>query len=92
VRPTKDYPKHPRLEALRVRRGWKRSVLAKNAGLSYQHVYNIERGFMSVSDEVLNTIANALGVDVEEIQADEPDAPGTAAAAGGSATEVRGAA
>jgi transcriptional regulator with XRE-family HTH domain len=83
---TPKYPTHSRMESLRKRHGWKRSVLAKNAGLSYQHIYNVERGYMCVSDEVLQVIATALGVDVEEIQADDPTDPATEA--GGSAEEV----
>lgn len=75
---TPKFPEHPRLERLRKRRGWKRSHLASLVGISYQHVYGIERGHNAAAEETLQAIANALGVDLEEIQenpvASRPDA------------------
>lgn len=62
------YPRHSKLEALRKRRGWKRSVLAQRVGISYQHIYGIERGFNGVTEETLQLIANELGVELGEIQ------------------------
>lgn len=52
---------------MRKRRGWKRSELAERASVSYQHIYNIERGFNIASEEVLQRIANALETDLEHV-------------------------
>ena len=60
-------PKGPEIEAIRKRRGWKRSELAKRVGCSYQHIYNLERGFKGGTEEMLQRIANEFGVDVADV-------------------------
>jgi transcriptional regulator with XRE-family HTH domain len=49
---------------------WKRTEFAKRVGCSYSHIYNIERGFMPASEELLIRIARELGVSVDEITAE----------------------
>lgn len=61
---------------LRKSRGWKRSRLAKESGLSYQHIYGIEAGFNPVSVETLQLIANVLDVDINVIRAAKDDKKG----------------
>jgi len=61
------YPPHPRLEATRTRQGLKRSALADRVGISYQHLYGIERGYNTPAVETLQLIANALGVELSEV-------------------------
>jgi DNA-binding XRE family transcriptional regulator len=60
-------PKGPEIEAMRKRRGWKRSELAKRVGCSYQHIYNLERGFKDGTEELLQRIANEFDVEVEAV-------------------------
>lgn len=60
-------PNGPVIEARRVDLGLKRSQLAELTGISYQHVYGIERGFNTPSREVLARIARALGCRVSEL-------------------------
>lgn len=67
------YPPHPRLEALRIRRGLKRSALAKRVGISYQHLYGIETGFNTPAVETLQLIANELGVELSEVVGGEDE-------------------
>lgn len=83
------YPRHTKLEALRKRRGWKRSVLAERVGISYQHIYGIERGFNAPADETLQLIANELGVElseIEEVPVDRSDQASGAASTGAAPT------
>lgn len=60
-------PKGPEIEGMRKARGWKRSELARRVGCSYQHIYNLERGFNTGSEEQLQLIATELGVKLDEI-------------------------
>jgi transcriptional regulator with XRE-family HTH domain len=69
-------PKGPEIEAMRKARGWKRSELAQRVGCSYQHIYNLERGFNLVAEEVLQRIASAFNVPLSNVmQAPKPPAP-----------------
>lgn len=68
-------PRGENIRDIRVRRGEKRSALAARVGISYKHLYGIERGYPEnpPSIEVLHRIATALDVDVAEVMADEPN-------------------
>jgi transcriptional regulator with XRE-family HTH domain len=57
----------PQIEHHRVKLGIHRSALAAKVGLSYPHLYNIEKNLKVASIEALNRIANELGVPVEEL-------------------------
>lgn len=66
-------PKGPEIEAMRKARGWKRSELAQRVGCSYQHIYNLERGYNVVAEEVLQRIASEFAVPLTEVmQAPKP--------------------
>lgn len=60
--------------AIRIRRGEKRSSLAGRCGISYKHLYGIERDYQvnRPSIEVLHRIATALDVEVAEVMEDAP--------------------
>lgn len=63
------------IETARKRRGWKRSEFASRLGLSYQHIYGLERGFNVAAEETLQRIADALSLDIEDIVDREASAP-----------------
>lgn len=60
-------PKGPEIEAMRKRRGLKRSQLAKRVECSYQHIYNLERGFKGATEELLQRIANEFDVQLDAV-------------------------
>jgi transcriptional regulator with XRE-family HTH domain len=60
-------PKGPVIEAMRKRRGLSRAKLAERVESSYSHIYNIERGFKDAKEELLQRIANELGVDIKDV-------------------------
>ncbi|MFB9687665.1 helix-turn-helix domain-containing protein [Amycolatopsis plumensis] len=65
-------PKGAEIEAIRVSQGMSRRTFAEKAEVAWKTVYNVENGYNPrVSREVLQRMANALGVDVERIR--EPD-------------------
>lgn len=71
-------PRGENIRDIRVRRGEKRSALAERVGISYKHLYGIERGYPEnpPSIEVLYRIANALGVGIADVMAsDDEDEP-----------------
>ena len=57
----------PMCRALREAQGLKRIQLATRCGISYPHLHNIEHGRKRPSVEVLNRIANELGVNVNTL-------------------------
>jgi transcriptional regulator with XRE-family HTH domain len=67
-------PRGENIRDIRVRRGEKRSALAERVGISYKHLYGIERGYPEnpPSIEVLHRIATALDVNIADVMADEP--------------------
>lgn len=56
---------------LRESSGRKRREFAAKVGISYKHLVNIERSVRPPSIEVANRIANELGVDVDDILAND---------------------
>lgn len=70
-------PKGPEIEAMRKKRGWKRSELAQRVSCSYQHIYGLERGFNVGTEEMLQRIANEFGVDLAEVMKAPRKAPTT---------------
>lgn len=62
-------PNGPEIEALRKKRGWKRSELAERVNCSYQHIYGLERGFNLGTEEMLQRIANELNVTLGAVMA-----------------------
>jgi transcriptional regulator with XRE-family HTH domain len=60
-------PKGPNIEARRKKLGLKRSELADQVGLAYQTIYGLERGFNVGSEEKLQLIATALGLDLDDV-------------------------
>lgn len=54
-----------RIKSLRLRRGMTQQDLADAAGITKANVSNIEAGKYSVGLDILNKIANAMGVKVE---------------------------
>ncbi|MBB1153955.1 helix-turn-helix domain-containing protein [Amycolatopsis dendrobii] len=60
-------PKGPQIEAMRLARGWKRRELARRVNCSYQHIYNLERGFNTGATETLQLIAIEFGVQLSDI-------------------------
>lgn len=71
-------PRGENIRDIRVRRGEKRSALAERVGISYKHLYGIERGYPEnpPSIEVLYRIANALDVDIADVMAADEDEDG----------------
>lgn len=68
-------PRGSRIADARQRLGWKRSELARRVQLSYQHIYNVECGFMDFSIEAAHRIANELGLSLEDVAEPEQDKP-----------------
>ncbi len=68
-------PRGDNIKDIRVRRGEKRSALAERVGISYKHLYGIERGYPEnpPSIEVLHRIATALGVGIADVMASDED-------------------
>lgn len=68
-------PRGENIRDIRVRRGEKRSALAKRVGISYQHMYGIERDYPEnpPSIEVLHRIATALGVGIADVMASDDE-------------------
>lgn len=62
-------PRGPEIEAMRKKRGLKRSELATLINVSYQHVYGIERGFNTATEEILQRIAMEFDVKLEDVMA-----------------------
>lgn len=62
-------PNGPAIEALRKKRGWKRSELAERVNCSYQHIYGLERGFNLGTEEMLQRIATQFGVTLNAVMA-----------------------
>lgn len=61
-------PAGAHIRALRRRAGIKPGAFAESVGISYSHLANVENGHhRGVSPEVLNRIATALGVEIEEL-------------------------
>jgi transcriptional regulator with XRE-family HTH domain len=65
-------PNGPTIEALRKQRGWKRRELTERVGCSYSTLYNLERGFTTGSEELLQRIATALEVPLGEVMEKKP--------------------
>jgi transcriptional regulator with XRE-family HTH domain len=62
--------------AIRIRQGEKRPALAKRCGITYQHLWGIEREHPRHSNpsiELLNRIANALEVPLGEVMEEESE-------------------
>lgn len=68
-------PRGENIRDIRVRRGEKRSALAERVGISYKHLYGIERGYPEnpPSIEVLYRLANALEVDIADVMASDDE-------------------
>ena len=68
-------PRGENIREIRVRRGEKRSALAERVGISYKHMYGIERGYPEnpPSIEVLHRIATALDVNIADVMASDED-------------------
>ncbi|MEU4576657.1 helix-turn-helix transcriptional regulator [Nonomuraea sp. NPDC023979] len=62
------------LRDFRCKAGVKRSALAKQVGISYSALANIENEHRDVSVEVLNRLANALTVNLRSVLRDPPSA------------------
>jgi len=62
-------PRGKAIEAMRVKRGEKRSDFAKRVGISYKHLHGIECGRHGAARETLHRIADALVVDVSLVMA-----------------------
>lgn len=60
-------PRGEVIETMRVKRGERRSVFAGRVGISYKHLWGIERNGHVASRETLNRIADALAVDVSAV-------------------------
>ena len=56
-----------RVVRYRVRLGWMRKDLASASGMSYSQVAQIERGDSGGSEHSAKTIADALGLTVDDI-------------------------
>lgn len=67
-------PRGANIKAIRISRGEKRSSLAGRCGISYKHLYGIEREYEvnQPSIEVLHRIATALDVDIADVMKEEP--------------------
>lgn len=67
-------PAGARIRELRRRSGIKPGAFAEQVGVSYSHLANVENGHhKGVSVEVLNRIAAALEVPIEELIAARPE-------------------
>jgi DNA-binding XRE family transcriptional regulator len=65
-------PKGAEIKALRVSLGMSRHTFAEKVNAAWKTVYNVETGHNPrVSRELLQRMANTLGVDVDEIR--EPE-------------------
>lgn len=51
----------------------KTSALAEKCGVSYSHLYNVQRSFRQPSLELLYRICSELGIRVEDLIADPAD-------------------
>jgi transcriptional regulator with XRE-family HTH domain len=59
-----------RVRTLRRERGWSQSELGSRANLGYQAVSDIERGIKTPRLESRKALADALGVDLDELLVD----------------------
>jgi len=56
------------LKKLRVKKGWSQEKLAREAGISYQTLIKIERGYVKNPKlETLIKLAKALGVSIDKL-------------------------
>lgn len=73
-------PRGPEIAEARKQLGLKRSELARRAGISYQHVYNLECGYNGFAVETAHRIATELGLsldDIAKVEPGKPASPGT---------------
>ena len=56
-----------KVRSKRLEYGWTAEELAKRAGTSSSHVYNIEKGYNKFSLDILERIAKALNCSAEEL-------------------------
>lgn len=68
-----------RIKGLRVDKGWTQATLAEALGCESMTVSRYERGEYAPSIEVLEQIASALGVGMEDFFANQDEAEPTAA-------------
>jgi transcriptional regulator with XRE-family HTH domain len=74
---TPPIPRQPRrvtvgLSSTRSDKGLTIRALAEQLGVSYHHLYKVERGLKRPSDELLLRLAQALDVDLDAISTREP--------------------
>jgi transcriptional regulator with XRE-family HTH domain len=56
------------LKKLRLKKGWSQEKLAREAGISYQTLIKIERGYVKNPKlETLIKLAKALGVSIDKL-------------------------
>jgi transcriptional regulator with XRE-family HTH domain len=63
-----------RVRCYRALRGWTQARLARVVGLSDKHVSSLELGRIAVDLRDLRVLADALGVTVTRLTADDPTA------------------
>lgn len=63
-------PRGSDIETIRKARGLKRSVVAERVGISYKHLYGIEKGHNTAAQETLQVLADVLGVQITRVMAD----------------------
>jgi len=64
-----------KVEQLRLTKGWNRTTLARRAGLTIATVRGLEDGTKVTQPDKLKLIAQALGISVRKLEADEPHDP-----------------
>lgn len=57
-----------RIRAFRKLKGFTQQQLAEQTGISLSVLGAIERGNRHIEDQILNKIANVLGLDLEELK------------------------
>lgn len=60
-----------RIRAFRKLKGFTQQQLAEQTGISLAVLGAIERGNRHIEDQILNKIANVLGLDLEELKLPE---------------------
>jgi len=60
-----------RIRAFRKLKGFTQQQLAEQTGISLAVLGAIERGNRRIEDQILNKIANVLGLDLEELKLQE---------------------
>ncbi len=60
-----------RIRAFRKLKGFTQQQLAEQTGISLAVLGAIERGNRRIEDQILNKIANVLGLDLEELKLPE---------------------